>query len=74
MADKRILNICASKPDPNDSSKKYWSQHGILIIGTNEQGEERISLKLNSLPISNEFDGWFSAMPPKSSDPNHIPF
>ncbi len=74
MADKRILNIVTSKPDSTDPTKKHWSQHGILIIGINDQGEERISLKLNSMPISTDFDGWFSAMPPKSNDPNQIPF
>ena len=74
MSDKRILNIVTSKPDPNDPNKKYWSQHGILIININEQGEERISLKLNSIPLGVDFDGWFSAMPPKSNDPNNIPF
>ncbi len=74
MTDKRILNIVTSKPDPNNPEKKYWSQHGILIISINENGEERISLKLNSIPIGVDFDGWFSAMPPKSTDPNNIPF
>ena len=74
MSDKRILNIVTSKPDPNNPEKKYWSQHGILIININEHGEERISLKLNSIPLGADFDGWFSAMPPKSTDPNNISF
>ena len=73
MSEKRILNIVSSRPDINDPTKKHWSQHGILILGSNEQGEERISLKLNSLPISNDFDGWFSAMPPKSNESTNPP-
>lgn len=71
MSEKRILNIVTSRPDANNPDKKYWSQHGILILAINEQGEERISIKLNSFPIGSEFDGWFSALP---KNDNNIPF
>ena len=30
-----------------------------------KNGEERISLKLTSLPIDADFQGWFSIFPPK---------
>ncbi len=72
MPEKRILNIVSSRPDANDPTKKHWQQHGILIISSNEQGEERISMKFNSFPVAAEFDGWFSAMPPKPND--NVPF
>ena len=63
MSQKRILNIVTSRPDANNPDKKHWQQHGILILGINNLGEERISIKLNSLPIATEFDGWFSVFP-----------
>ena len=68
MHDKRIYNIVTSKTDPNHSDKKYWNQHGILMIGLTDNGEQRITIKLNSLPIG-EFNGWFSVYP-KEDDPN----
>ena len=71
MPEKRILNLVASRQDANNPEKKYWSQHGILILAINEYGEEKISIKLNSFPIGSEFDGWFLAMP--KNDTN-IPF
>ena len=63
MSEKRFFNIATSRPDTNNPDKKYWSQHGILILTTTSQGEERIAIKLNSFPIGAEFDGWFSAFP-----------
>jgi hypothetical protein len=35
------------------------------VFGTNDKGEERISLKLSSLPIDPDFNGWLSVFPPK---------
>ena len=63
MSEKRFFNIATSRADTNNPDKKYWSQHGILILTTTSQGEERIAIKLNSFPIGAEFDGWFSAFP-----------
>ena len=63
MSEKRVFNIATSRSDTNNPDKKYWTQHGILILTTNSQGEERIAIKLNSIPIGAEFDGWFSAFP-----------
>ena len=65
MATTRVLNVCFASSNPNQPDKKFYSQHGVLIFGTNDQGEERISLKLSSLPISDEFKGWFSVFPPR---------
>jgi len=78
---KRILNLVTSRPDANNPDKRRWQQHGILILGTNSQGEERISIKLNSLPIAADFDGWFSAFDrildredePRSRHSNPVP-
>ncbi len=70
MSTKRILNLVTSRPDANNPDKRRWQQHGILILGTNSQGEERISVKLNSLPIAADFDGWFSAFD-RNEEPRH---
>lgn len=72
MPEKRILNIVSRRTDAHDPAKHHWQQHGILILSSNEQGEERISMKFNSFPIAADFDGWFSAMPPKSNE--NIPY
>ena len=65
MTTTRILNICFGSTNPNQPDKKFYSQHGILVFGTNDKGEERISLKLSSLPIDPDFNGWLSVFPPK---------
>jgi len=67
---KRILNLVTSRPDANNPLKKHWQQHGILIIAVNAHGEERISVKLNSIPIATEFNGWFAAFP-REDEPRH---
>lgn len=71
MTTKRILNIVTSKPDTNNPNKKHWLQHGILLIAINNEGEERISIKLNSLPIATDFDGWFSVYPQNETSSRH---
>lgn len=65
MNTTRILNVCFGSTNPNQPDKKFYTQHGILVFGTNDKGEERISLKLSSLPIDPEFNGWLSVFPPK---------
>ena len=82
MTTTRVLNVCFGSTNPNQPDKKFYSQHGVLIFSTNDQGEERISLKLSSLPISDEFKGWFSVFPPRDDkskgvedvNDDHIPF
>jgi len=64
MSEKRIMNIAYGRPDINsEEGKKFWTTVGILIIGQNDEGEERISIKLNAIPLDAEFDGWFSVFP-----------
>ena len=65
MSTNKIMNVCFAAVNPNQPDKKFYSQHGILVFGTNDKGEERISLKLSSLPIDADFNGWFSVFPPK---------
>jgi hypothetical protein len=65
MTTQRIMNICFGSTNPHQPDKKFYSQHGILVFGTNDKGEERISLKLSSLPIDPDFNGWLSVFPPK---------
>jgi len=63
MSEKRIMNIAYGRSDHSSEGKKYWTTVGILILGQNEEGEERLSIKLNSIPLDAEFDGWFSVFP-----------
>ena len=70
MTTNKILNVCFGTTNPNQPDKKFYSQHGVLIFSTNDKGEERISLKLTSLPIGTEFTGWFSVFPPKDKSSN----
>ena len=51
MSTNKIMNVCFGTTNPNQQDKKFYSQHGILVFGTNDKGEERISLKLSSMPI-----------------------
>ncbi len=67
---KRIFNIVSSRPDTTNPTKKYWMQHGILIFGVNNKGQEIISIKLNSLPIAANFEGWLSVFP-VNNDESH---
>jgi len=61
---RTLYNIAYGKPDPSsEEGKKFWTTVGILIIGQNDEGQERISMKLNSIPLDAEFDGWFSVFP-----------
>ena len=65
MSTNKIMNVCFGSTNPNQPDKKFFTQHGIVVFGTNDKGEERISLKLSSLPIDADFNGWFSIMPQK---------
>lgn len=56
----KVMNICFGSTNPNDTSKKYWQTVGALFVSTNEKSEEKLSIKLNALPLSNEFDGFLS--------------
>lgn len=57
---KQILDIVSAREIPG-SDKKAWSKHGIVLIG--EDG--RMSIKLESLPVGNEFNGWLSVFEQK---------
>jgi hypothetical protein len=69
MSTNKIMNICFGSVNPANSDKKFYTQHGIVVFGVNNEGEERISIKLSSLPIDADFNGWFSVFPPKDKDP-----
>jgi hypothetical protein len=56
MSDKTIYNVAFGEEGAD--GKKHWRNCGILLKGFNDEGQERISIKLNSLPISATFDGW----------------
>ena len=68
MTTNKIMNICFGAVNAN-SDKKFYTQHGIVVFGTNDQGEERISIKLSSLPIDADFTGWFSVFPKDDTKP-----
>jgi hypothetical protein len=63
------MNICFGTTNPNQPDKKFYTQHGIVVFGVNDKGEERISLKLSSIPIDADFNGWFSVFPKDDTKP-----
>ncbi len=56
----KVMNISFGSTNPNDPAKKYWQTVGAFFITTTDTGEQRYSIKLNCLPLSNEFDGFLS--------------
>jgi hypothetical protein len=73
MSTQRIMNICFGSTNPNQPDKKFYTQHGILVFGINDKGEERINLKLSSLPIDADFNGWLSVFHPKDKTATSTP-
>ena len=73
MSTNKIMNVCFGAINPANPDKKFYNQHGILVFSTNDKGEERISLKLSSLPIDTDFNGWFSIFPPKDKPSANTP-
>ena len=69
MSTNKIMNICFGSTNPANPEKKFYSQHGIVVFGTNDKGEERISIKLSSVPIDADFTGWFSVFPKDDTKP-----
>ena len=69
MSTNKIMNLCFGAVNPANPEKKFYSQHGIVVFGTNDKGEERISIKLSSIPIDADFNGWFSVFPKDDSKP-----
>jgi hypothetical protein len=69
MSTNKIMNICFGTTNPNQPDKKFYTQHGIVVFGVNDKGEERISLKLSSIPIDADFNGWFSVFPKDDTKP-----
>jgi hypothetical protein len=73
MPTNKIMNVCFGAVNPSNPDKKFYTQHGILVFSTNDKGEERISLKLSSIPVDADFSGWFSIFPPKDKPSTHAP-
>ena len=73
MSTNKIMNVCFGTTNPNQPDKKFYSQHGILVFSTNDKNEERISIKLSSLPIDTDFNGWFSVFPTKDKTNGNTP-
>ena len=73
MSTNKIMNVCFGTTNPNQPDKKFYSQHGILVFSTNDKNEERISIKLSSLPIDTDFNGWFSVFLPKDKTNGNTP-
>ena len=66
MSTHKIMHVCFGSTHASQPDKKCYTQHGILVFGTNDHGEERLRLKLSSIPIDADFNGWFSVFPPKA--------
>jgi hypothetical protein len=72
----KVMNISFGSTNPNDPAKKYWQTVGAFFITTTDTGEQRYSIKLNCLPLSNEFDGFLSVFErdeTKGSKPSQDP-
>lgn len=50
---KRIFNVV--RPREGAEGKTYWDRHGVLIVDGS-----KISLKLESLPLGEDWNGWFN--------------
>ncbi len=57
---KKVYNVCFGQTNPNNPEKRFWVTCGAMFASTSDTGEMKYSLKLNQLPLSNEFDGFFS--------------
>lgn len=50
---KRIFNVV--RPREGQDGKTYWDRHGVLVVDG-----DKISLKLESLPLAEDWNGWFN--------------
>jgi len=50
---KRIFNVV--RPREGQDGKTYWDRHGVLVVDG-----DKISLKLESLPLADDWNGWFN--------------
>lgn len=65
MKQQYDIKFAARKYKTKDGQEKtYWSPHGTLWI--DEEGN--ISIKLDSIPQSANWDGWLKAFKPKPKD------
>lgn len=55
--------------------KTYWSEHGTLFVETSDDRLDEVDfkrvsfrIKMDSLPVSKEFDGWFRCYEKKQRD------
>ncbi|MBK1642855.1 hypothetical protein CKO12_13445 [Chromatium okenii] len=62
---KRVFNLAYGKKyqAADHTEKKMWIQVGRLTIEPESKYGERISVRLDSLPIDPEFNGMLSAFP-----------
>lgn len=50
--------------DKNGQEKSRWSKHGVVM----ETKNGGLALKMESMPVGNEFNGWFTLAEPKPRD------
>jgi hypothetical protein len=63
---KKMLDIkfAAREYESEGKTKTAWTNHGTLFI--NEAG--RISIKIDSMPVGENFKGWFQVFEQKPRD------
>lgn len=59
---KRIFNVV--RPREGAEGKTYWDRHGVLIVDGS-----KISLKLESLPLGEDWNGWFNVFEKDDQQP-----
>jgi len=53
---KYDIKYAFRKYEIQGKEKTYWSHHGTLFV---EDETGRMSIKIDSLPVVKEFEGWF---------------
>ncbi|CCE23739.1 MULTISPECIES: hypothetical protein [Methylotuvimicrobium] len=63
MNNKRILKIVYERPNHFKSSDmRCRTTCGMLVISKLDNGEERMQLKLDTIPLDSDFTGWFNVI------------
>jgi hypothetical protein len=57
---KQTMNLVHTR---QDGEKKFHNKVGIVLIDQNQDGTPKISVKINSMPVGAEWNGWLNAYP-----------
>lgn len=65
MAKKRMNILWGQKYGDVNNPKTRWNRVGTLLI---DEEDGRMSIKMDTFPVSSEFNGWLSVMEPRDWD------